>query len=406
VGKRIVLDLRSLQIGHENRGIGMVIRSFLAELEDDDNEYIFYTFDTSNPIEKLGLNMKLSNYTIVTSPTLNTSVKSFSDLKGMFKLTFHTFAPLRRYRPHVFVQFDHNLGLPRFFSTKKVIFGYDVIPLIMKNEYLPTPSFAFTHTAGKKAKIKAVLKAGYYILKSKLNYHNYKRADRVIAISQTVKDSFVEYLHVNKKRIKVNLLAPVSTTQKHDDSILKKLNIKNPYVLYIGGTDSRKRIEEIVYAFNITRGRGSQVDLVLAGNELSTVEKLPSIAARNAILDSPYKKSIHLAGFITDEQKNTLYSNALSFIFCSIYEGFGLPIIEAQSHGCPVIAYDNSSIPETSKGAALLIETNNYVRVAEAIGSLFDEKRRQKMIASGLKASQTYSWSVFTQKLLAELDSL
>jgi glycosyltransferase involved in cell wall biosynthesis len=239
-----------------------------------------------------------------------------------------------------------------------------------------------------------------------LNYHNYKRADRVIAISQTVKDSFVEYLHVNKKRIKVNLLAPVSTTQKHDDSILKKLNIKNPYVLYIGGTDSRKRIEEIVYAFNITRGRGSQVDLVLAGNELSTVEKLPSIAARNAILDSPYKKSIHLAGFITDEQKNTLYSNALSFIFCSIYEGFGLPIIEAQSHGCPVIAYDNSSIPETSKGAALLIETNNYVRVAEAIGSLFDEKRRQKMIASGLKASQTYSWSVFTQKLLAELDSL
>src|SRR5690606_38930870 len=89
--------------------------------------------------------------------------------------------------------------------------------------------------------------------------------------------------------------------------------IKKPYLFYVGGVDSRKQVEHIIYAFNIARGRGLDANLVLAGNEFKKPEHIPNEKVRNAILSSPYRDDIQLVGFINDAEKKYLYSNADCF---------------------------------------------------------------------------------------------
>lgn len=392
MAKTIAFDLRALQIGHQNRGIGMAVRNIIEHLNDKENTYIFYRFDTSDPIKDLGIAVPFE-YSTVTTPHLRAEIKRPQDILNAYRLSHHRFTPLKSLGIDTFVQFDHNLGLPRKHNMKKVLLAYDLIPLIFRNTYLPTARYAFSHSAGKKMKIKAVLRALHYTRKAKIGYANYRKADAVIAISETVKQSFIDLLHVPAHKISIAPLAPAAEKSGLDDTILNKLGIgQKPYILYVGGTDSRKRVQDIIHAFNISNGRGSDISLVLAGNEFKKVEDIPDIDARNAIMHSPYKDKIKLAGYVTDQQKNSLYKHAHAFVFASLYEGFGLPVIEANAKGCPVIAYDNSATSETAGDAALLVESGNYIKLAEAIGELFHEGTRKKLIKNGLKNATRYSW--------------
>lgn len=397
--KTIVFDLRALQIGHQDRGIGMVIRSLIEHTKNDSSDYVFYIFDDSDPIKDLSINTNGLKFKYIKTPRLKTSIKSPGDIKDILKLTFLSFKELRSIKFDTFVQFDFNLGAPKFSGAKIVTVAYDLIPLIMAKEYLPTPFFAFSHTNGKKAKIKAFLRAAYYRTRLKHNYKIYRRADAIVAISETVRQSFIDLLHVKPTRITTIGLAPVASEVKFDNKVLKKLDLQEkPYIFYIGGPDSRKRVEEVIYAFNITKGRGSDIKLVIAGKEFAKVNDIPNGPVREAIKASPYKDEIILAGFVTDAEKNSLYANAHAFVFCSIYEGFGLPVLEAHKLGCPVVAYGNSAVQELSKDAAILAETNNYVSVAAGIGRLFDQAKRNELSEKGKKIAEKYSWDTFASE--------
>jgi glycosyltransferase involved in cell wall biosynthesis len=346
--KKVCLDLRALQIGHENRGIGMYIRSVLENLpNDDDIEYIFYSFDSSDPIKKLGI--ETQKYTLVQTKTLKTSLDSPKNILSVIKLVGHRFTPLRGHKINTFIQFDFMLGMPHWRGTKKIAIGYDLIPLIMKNEYMPTLSFIWHHSFGKKAKLRGVLRSIYYKMRYHLHYKVFKRADEVLCISN--------------------------------------------YVFYIGGTDTRKKVVDIIRAFNIANGRGKPISLVLAGNEFTDVETMPDILARKAIKSSPYRQNIHLVGFVSDQQKIQLYRSARAFIFASTHEGFGLPIIEAMSESCPVITYNNSSIPEAAGKAALMVRTGDFVGIANSIIELEDSNKIKALTKKGLRQASLFSWS-------------
>jgi glycosyltransferase involved in cell wall biosynthesis len=386
----ICFDIRALQIGHENRGIGMFIKSTLEHLPKQDNtNYIFYAFDKNNPIEELGIEFK-NNYQLIQTPTLKTALGSPVDIVHFLRLQWHSFQKIKPLEPDVFVQFDFNLSIPKWKRTKKVVIAYDLIPLIKKNEYLPGLRFAWQHSTGKKAKLRALARSGYYRFKYWLGYRVYKKADSVISISDATARSFTDLLGIPKSKIHTMYLAPVLPIRQDDETQKNKFN--KPYIFYIGGTDSRKRIEDLRHAFNIAKGRGSDLDLVLAGNEFKSVTTLPNIVVRNAILESPYKKDIHLIGFVNDSEKMALYRSAYAFIFCTTYEGFGLPIVEAMSAGCPVISYDNSSIPEAAGEAALLVDTGNYVAIANKIMSLRDPELRKTLIDKGAQQSNEFTW--------------
>ncbi len=427
---KICFDLRALQIGHEHRGIGMYIKSVLEHLPASDNEYIIYAFDKNNPVEAVGLKLKFK-YQLVQTPSIKTTLHSPKDLPGLLRLINHRFRPLRSVDPDVFVQFDFTLGVPRWKKVKKIVIGYDLIPLIMKNQYLPSLFFAMKQTAPvtmtpmklfrslwfrithasfaikRRPKFfpsvfRAAVRSSYYNFKYKEHYKTFKRASQIICISEATAADFVKLLGIEQRKIHAIPLAPVLPSSAPDFSTADK--IKNPFLFYIGGTDSRKKIQDIVQAFNIARGRGVKVDLVLAGNEFSKLEHIPSIEGRNAILASPYKKYIHLVGFVSDEQKMGLYQKAFAFIFCTIYEGFGLPIIEAMSMSCPVISYNNSSIPEAAGEAAILVQTGDYTATAKSIQALQDSKLREELIAAGLHQAKKFSWQKTINQMMAIIE--
>ena len=398
MGKIICFDLRPLQIGHENRGIGMVLKSILENIVDTENRYIFYIFDKNNPLETLNIQPQV-NFEIVKTKTLKTVIKKPLDFLSTFQLVFHRFGKLKPYQPDVFVQFDFMLGLPKWRSTKTFTIAYDLIPLIMKKEYLPSPLYAWNHRIGRKrSKLKAAVRAMYYLIKNTFYYRNYKKSDYVISISAATSKSFIDILDIPTQNITTIPLAPVGTSQKLESDILKR--ISKPFIFYIGGTDSRKRVEQIVYAFNIVRSRGHDMQLVLAGNEFVSHKKIPSETVRNAVDASPYKDDIKCLGFVSDTQKNALYNNAHAFVFCSLYEGFGLPIIEAGINGCPVVAYNNSSIPEAAGNSALLAESNDYVGVATRIIELYDTTTRETCIEQGRIQAKKFSWHKFITRFV------
>lgn len=399
VARTVAIDLRSLQIGHENRGIGMVVKSVLAHLPSSDDHFIFYAYDSSNPIDELKIPLKISNYEIVYTKARKKSVDSPKDLIDIARTAYHRFLPLKPYQPDLFIQFDFALGIPRWRRTRTVCVGYDLIPLVMRSTYLPTVFTALNQPGGKKTKIKSAVRASYYNAKATKDYANYKAADRIVAISEATKKSFIELLGINEHKIVAAPLAPV-VPNIDKKSAPKNLPAK-PFIFYIGGTDSRKNVTDVIAAFNIARGKGAELALVLAGNEFKALETLPDIRARKAIMSSPYKNDIHFVGFISDEEKVYLYHHALAFVFCSSYEGFGLPVLEAQALGCPVISYNNSSIPEVSSKSVYLVGDRNTTAVANTIHTV-STADRTVIAKQGLHFTKKFKWDNFTKVLLED----
>ena len=379
----------------------MVIRGILENLHDDENKYLFYIFDHSNPIKDLKIKTAV-NYRLIKTPRLKDEVKKVSDIWDSFRLQFHRFSKLKKYKPDIFVQFDFKLGLPRWKMTKKYIYAYDLIPLVMKNDYIPSATLAASRVVGKKTKLKAILRAIYYKIKYHLFYKIYKKDNFIISISKATTRSFSEQLNIDKKKIITIPLAPA--THSNPEPTNNKPNQK-PYIFYIGGTDRRKRVDHIIYAFNIVRSRGHNLRLVLAGNEFKDAKTIPDDRTRDAIHYSPYSADIDCAGFITDEEKVNSYTKAHAFVSCSEYEGFGLPIVEAMQNHCPVVSYNNSSIPEVAGSAARLVDTGDYTEIAKEIINLFDEKTREKCIVEGIKQAKKFSWNKYIKQFLKVINS-
>lgn len=394
----ICFDLRPMQIGHQNRGIGMHIRSLLENLPDDGSIlFSYYHFSESNPITEQ--NIKAPKGKMINTVPRTLAVKKPSDIIDSYKISRHRFNELRRKGITVFVQFDASLGLPRIHGIKTVAIAYDLIPLIMPNQYLPTIGYSLSHSIGLKQKVRAVMRSAYYRQKHNHIYRTIKRADVVLSISEATRQSFIELLHIKEALIKTLYLAAVDFGESNDDSVVKRLS--KPYIFYIGGTDFRKRVTDVIRIFNLLRSRGYDLQLVLAGNELKDTKSLPDIKARQAITMSPYKDDIVMAGFVTDQQKRSLYTHAQAFVFTTAYEGFGLPVLEAMSNKCPVVCYSNSSLPEVAGDGALLVDDGNYVAATEEVARLIESSQlREDMKKRGLKQSQKFSWQRYVKEFL------
>ena len=161
------------------------------------------------------------------------------------------------------------------------------------------------------------------------------------------------------------------------------------YLLFVGRLEERKNIEGIVDAFEILKEKYKiSHRLILVGKYGFGGEKI-----KEKVYSSAYKNDIILTGYVSDEDKFYLMANADAFLFPTFYEGFGLPILEAQSVGTPVITSNISSMPEVANESAVLVDPKDSSAIAEAAYKLIsDESYKDDIIEKGYQNIKRFSW--------------
>ncbi len=185
------------------------------------------------------------------------------------------------------------------------------------------------------------------------------------------------------------------------EEVLKKYSIKQPFLLSVGRLEEKKNTVRIVEAFNLLKVRNpkSEVQLVLVGKPGYGYEKV-----KQAIEVSPFRSDIITPGWVAEDDLPYLMSGAEVFVFPSLYEGFGLPVLEALSCGCPVVASKGSSLEEVGGNACLCVDSENIEEIKEAIMKLLQNTEcRMQNIAKGLERVKEFSWEKCARETLKQL---
>ena len=227
--------------------------------------------------------------------------------------------------------------------------------------------------------------------------------DLVLTISESSKKDIVEHLQVNPKKVYVTPLAsryyPDYLSAQTTEELEKLVNydFSQPYLLFISTIEPRKNINTIISAFNFLKEQYKiPHQLILIGKKGWNYE--PVFAA---IENSPWANQIHHLNYLSNELVALFYSKADVFVYPSHYEGFGLPVLEAMTLGAAVISSNTSSIPEVTGDAAILIDPNNLIQLAEAILKVIsDSQLRQELINKGKARAKLFSWERTAQETL------
>lgn len=240
-----------------------------------------------------------------------------------------------------------------------------------------------------------------------------RAAAKIIVPSESTKKDLIEFYGVPPEKISVvyhgynNSAAEPKSASADADF---------PYFLYLGRIESKKNVGGIIRAFEICKKKrslfmsppgawfcginGLPHKLVLAGGDGFGAEKL-----KKQIEKSRFSTDIVLKGYVSEEEKAALLRNASAFVFPSFYEGFGLPILEAQAAGVPVLTSNLSSMPEVAgEGGALLVDPKKVEEIAEKMYKIVsDENLRKKLVAEGLKNVGRFSWKKCAEETLRVL---
>ena len=419
---KIGIDITALQTGHRMRGIGYTIINFINNInarENKNNIFFFYAYKDSggDPFELI--NIEKLNHKIIYIEKHRASKNSggvVERLSNMFNTESRILFGDKRIRNFydidIFIQPDQNMPLPPKRKIKSVIFLYDIIPYVMREDYLWDYKTARINGKSRKGAIRHSILRSQYIRMLKANC---KRSDKLVAISQKTKDDFIHYIRVSPKsitvcplgvdkkvydkKVDVQIYKQVITGWGYRKELLDLNNIE--YLLFIGGVDPRRKLSELIAAFNNLRARGVNIYLVLAGDSLFGPKDIPNAEINKYLTNTSYKDYIYFLGFTSDTQRDWLYANALAFVYPSVYEGFGLPVLESMVQGCPVIAYKNNAVYEVAENAAIYTKPNNFIGIMNAVNSIIESKskRKEKILVGNTKA-QEFSWNKTSAEIL------
>ncbi|SMP55936.1 Glycosyltransferase involved in cell wall bisynthesis [Neorhodopirellula lusitana] len=220
--------------------------------------------------------------------------------------------------------------------------------------------------------------------------------DWVLCISESTRIDLLNHLpDLNQEQIRVTPLAADSRFQQCNDvSTNTKTRLKYgippdcKYFLSVCTLEPRKNLRHLVSVFNEARSNfDSDTRLILAGAKGWEIDEL-----LESLTDTE-RNQIVVTGYVDDADLSPLYSNAIAFIYPSLYEGFGLPPLEAMQCGTPVIAADNSSLPEVIGDAGILVPANDADELADAMTRVFqDASLRAKMSSAGIQRASQFSW--------------
>ena len=217
-----------------------------------------------------------------------------------------------------------------------------------------------------------------------------RRCERIIAVSQATRDRIVAHVPQAEEKIAVIYEAPSCNMRPSDkeasERLLKKLGVPSGrYVLSLSSLDPRKNVGAIIAAWNLLAERFNDVHMFLAGGAGAE-----HVFGRIKLNPGP---RLHFLGRIEDEDLPALYSGAEAFVYPSLYEGFGLPPLEAMACGAAVVTSSQSSLPEIVGDAALLVDPASPQAIAEALESLLsDESLQREFIERGRRRAGEFDW--------------
>jgi glycosyltransferase involved in cell wall biosynthesis len=234
------------------------------------------------------------------------------------------------------------------------------------------------------------------------------RAARVLAVSQFTKNEIERIFQIPGERIEVVYNAIDErflhghATEADRQLIAERYQVNHPFVLYAGAIRPHKNVVRIIEAFSALKSELEKeqqlpdLKLIVIGDDLSSHPRL-----RRTVVRSGVQNDVRFLGFVPIEVLRIFYDVAKVFVFPSLYEGFGLPPLEAMAHGTPVVASNGSSIPEVTGTAALLVNPENVFEIERGLQrALLDTALRTRMKQKGYEQAQRFSWTNSVARIL------
>lgn len=245
------------------------------------------------------------------------------------------------------------------------------------------------------------------------------RADRVLAVSESTRHDVVHILGVPAEKVlriygaadprfthhvpgAVARAAGPEAWQHERRAILERYQIHYPFLLYAGTIRPQKNIPRLVEAFALLRGELEQhprlkdLRLIIIGDEIS---KYPFV--RQAVIQTRVENAVRFLGFVPIDTLRVFYEAAEAFVFPSLYEGFGLPPLEAMASGTPVVCSNATSLPEVVGDAALIVSPDNVFDIARGLREvLLDDGLRQQLRQRGIEQSRRFRWDETARQVL------
>lgn len=239
--------------------------------------------------------------------------------------------------------------------------------------------------------------------------YQFKSATRVIAVSKATKQDLITKAGVSPSQIDViyeGIDTQFLTPPKHTETTktLKKFDlIEQSYFFFLGTIQPRKNLVNLITSFGdfCTQNPDKKYKLVIAGSKGWLSDQIFALPQKLGI-----RQSVVFTGRISDDEAKHLYSSAIAFTYPSLFEGFGLPILEAFAMDCPVLTSNTSSMPEVAGDAAILVDPTSVDQIAHGLAQISDSKLRRELVAKGKKQLQKFSWSEAAQQTLNVLESL
>jgi len=287
---------------------------------------------------------------------------------------------LRRSRPDVFFSPTHYL--PIFAPSRSVISILDV-------SYIKFPELF------KSTDLNQLIKWTKYSV---------KKAKTIFTISQASKDDIIKEYGIPGYRIAVTYpgtkkVSGIKYKVLGMSELKEKYGIKGDYILFVGTLQPRKNVSCLIEAFSKLN---QDIELVIIGKKGWLYEE---------ILEAPKKykveNKVKFLDFVSDEDLPAFYKNAICFVLPSLYEGFGLPVLEAMKYGCPVVTSNVSSLPEAGGDAALYVDPQNVDDIKNKLELIVNKPElRKELIAKGYKQVKKFSWEKTARETLRTLESI
>lgn len=269
--------------------------------------------------------------------------------------------------------------LPRFCPVKTVVTIHDLSYLYFPNDFLKNDLVKLTEWTK----------------------YSVAQATKIIAVSKTTKKDVIEAYKVSEDKVQVIYNG---YEKKHiaSESKLGSHIGSHPYILYVGTLQPRKNITTLIAAFDKFKEIYPEFKLVIAGKKGWLYEKIFL-----EVTDLGLEDDVYFTDYISDNQLIFLYKNAFCFVMPSLYEGFGIPPLEAMSFGCPVVSSFVSSLPEVAGEAALYFDPKNKEELVEKLKLLkTDKKMRLELIKKGKLRVKQFSWEECAKSTLDTIKSV